>query len=294
MVPYRVHAPFDRYTVAFEEVGIAFLSEVEWAKPRLFRLHEHREIQLLWILQGWMGLFIQGRHYEAPAGSCYVIPAGVPHSVAQKKDAPRVVFLDLRLATEPPETMVRFLQSFGGQIVYRCPVRRVRTAARELRKAVALNGHSKIARVQAILWEMLYELTRNDDRRAADDLTQATDYRIHLVEAAMKGRIDQPLDVKALAKEANISRSQLTRLYHRYFGVGPAERLRQYRIIKARDLLIGTTLSVKEIARVCGFACPNHFCRVFLKATGATPTEFRTSKRDAAEGSPIGKRRRNR
>ena len=75
---------------------------------------------------------------------------------------------------------------------------------------------------------------------------------------------------------AGLSRSQLTRLYAKYLGIGPAERLRQLRIEKAREMLRGSTLSIKQIAHVCGFTCPNHFCRVFQQVTGGTPTSFRS------------------
>src|SRR5258708_5417484 len=94
----RVHAPYDRYTVAFVDQGIAFLAEVEWATAvSRHRWHEHHEIQLLMILEGHMGLEIDGRRHDCGAGTVFLIPARKVHRVVQRTEGPRVLFVDLRL-----------------------------------------------------------------------------------------------------------------------------------------------------------------------------------------------------
>src|SRR4051812_5769810 len=98
----RVHAPFDLYTVAFPEIGISFLSEVEWNASRNHRFHSHPEAQTLWILNGYMGLDIDGRRFDPPTGACYVIPAQKVHDVSQRPQHPRCHFLDIRFNLETP------------------------------------------------------------------------------------------------------------------------------------------------------------------------------------------------
>ncbi|MGE3803487.1 MAG: helix-turn-helix transcriptional regulator, partial [Gemmataceae bacterium] len=85
----------------------------------------------------------------------------------------------------------------------------------------------------------------------------------------------RPFGVEDIAAAVDLSRSQLTRLYRQHFGMGPAERLRTYRVQKASALLRGTTLPVKVVAHMCGFTCPNHFCRVFLQVMKTKPTDYR-------------------
>ena len=55
-----------------------------------------------------------------------------------------------------------------------------------------------------------------------------------------------------------------------------AQRYIQNKIIdlSKRDLL-GSTLSVSEIAYSLGFDYPQHFTRLFKKQTGLSPTEYR-------------------
>jgi AraC-like DNA-binding protein/mannose-6-phosphate isomerase-like protein (cupin superfamily) len=276
MQPQRVHAPYDRYTVAFVEMGIPFLSEVEWPRPiSRFRWHDHREVQVLWVLEGTMKLELGGRRYEAPAGSSYLVPAQTEHRVGQRPEAPRVVFVDLRLSTEPASEMVRFLGGLGSRVLFRGRTEPLRAAAAELHGALGLAEPRRTARVQAVLWDMIEEMTAQGPPEAGNAVADAPDLRLRIADTLMRDRLAEPLDVERLASAAGLSRSQLTRLYRQHWGVGPAERLRHVRIDKARELLANTTLSVKEVAHVCGFACPNHFCRVFLQLSRTTPSTFR-------------------
>ncbi len=274
----RLHAPYDRYAVAFMDMGIAFLSEVEWTVARNHRLHDHGEVQLLWILEGSMGLVIDGKRWDSPAGTCCVIPSGIKHRVFQRPQAPGVVFLDLRLAAAPAAPMLRWLERLGGQLAFRGRVEKFRAGAAELRGALALPSLRRTTRVQAILWDLLDELAAQQAVPRPKEPNEAGDLRLRIADSIMRDSLAEAIDVERLAAAAGLSPSQLTRLGNAAFGMGPAQRLRHQRIDKARTLLATTTLTVKEVAHVCGFACPNHFCRVFLKLTGSPPTEFRTAQ----------------
>ena len=50
----------------------------------------------------------------------------------------------------------------------------------------------------------------------------------------------------------------------------------QLRIHRAKQLLLGTDLTVAEIAYRCGMDDPGYFSTLFRKATGITPVAFRT------------------
>lgn len=273
--PLRVHAPYDRYTAAFVELGIPFLSEVEWATAvNRHRWHHHQEIQILWILEGTLGLEMADQKIESAAGTCYRLPAGLVHRVVQRPDHPRVVFLDMRLWQDEHSPLARFLDALGSQIVFRAAVEPLRAGAAELRGALALAGIRRTARVQAVVWQMLEAMIAGSVE-AGPAGGADTDPRLRIVESVMREHVGQPPEVEQLAAAAGLSRSQLTRLFKACRGVGPAERFRQIRVDKGRELLATSTLSIKEVAHVCGFVCPNHFCRVFLRLAGLTPGDYR-------------------
>ena len=74
------------------------------------------------------------------------------------------------------------------------------------------------------------------------------------------------------------SRTGIMTSFKANYGVGIIEYLTHVRIQKAKQLLISTSKSVKEIAETCGYSDQNYFSKVFLKRCGMTPTAFRKQK----------------
>jgi len=274
MIP-NYHKGFTRYNEAFPELGIQYIAEVDWTTYRTGRWHSHAEHQFLFIIEGAMDVETMGVKHAGPPGSLYVLPSEQIHIVQQPdKDNARVRFIDLRLHADPPATLARYLLELK-QTQLQAGSTTFRQMALGLREAVALPSPHKLARLHTALWNALTELRTPQSVVDPGEPGGMDRFHLRAAETVMKDRITHPLDVNAVAKEIGLSRSQLTRLYAKHLGVGPAERLRQLRIEKACELLRSGTLSVKQIAHVCGFTCPNHFCRVFQQTTRSTPTEYR-------------------
>lgn len=89
-------------------------------------------------------------------------------------------------------------------------------------------------------------------------------------------RLDKPLDVAALADEAGVSARTLTRLCGREFGETPAALVRRLRLEEARRLLEQTTLPMKSVARRVGVGDESTLWRLFTRALGVTPAEYRS------------------
>jgi AraC-like DNA-binding protein/mannose-6-phosphate isomerase-like protein (cupin superfamily) len=86
---------------------------------------------------------------------------------------------------------------------------------------------------------------------------------------------DAGLGVESLAHELRCSPGHLSKLFLRETGERIVEYITRARLANAIDAVRHTTLSVKEIATACGFNDPNYFTRVFRKATGRSPVQYR-------------------
>jgi len=84
------------------------------------------------------------------------------------------------------------------------------------------------------------------------------------------------MNVNWLATRLGIHRTNLSKLFRKKMGVSPIEYLILFRVGKALKLLLGTNLSVRQIASETGFGCPSYFTNVVRKRTGLTPLEFRS------------------
>lgn len=84
-----------------------------------------------------------------------------------------------------------------------------------------------------------------------------------------------PIRIQQLAKQIGIDRSYLYKLMERRFHLSPQQYLIEYRLMKAREMLTDTSMSITEITFSCGFKDTPSFCRMFKKRTGLSPGMFR-------------------
>ncbi|MEK0447923.1 MAG: hypothetical protein RL088_191 [Verrucomicrobiota bacterium] len=87
------------------------------------------------------------------------------------------------------------------------------------------------------------------------------------------------ITVRALAKIAHLSVSQLQREFGRLFGMTPMEYLIRVRLLVARRQMEETDEPIGNIAISCGFHDQSHFARYFRSRVGMTPGEYRTKFR---------------
>jgi len=97
--------------------------------------------------------------------------------------------------------------------------------------------------------------------------------------------LTDPLCLETLAEVSGLSPSQFTRLFRRHTGYSPMLYLRRTRVQRARELLEDADLSVKEVARRCGFDDAYHFSRVFHQTDGLPPSLYRESVLEGRSGS---------
>lgn len=79
----------------------------------------------------------------------------------------------------------------------------------------------------------------------------------------------------SVAEISGVSLSHLYVLFREHLNTTPYRYMSLQRLKKARILLSGTNLPIKEVCYKCGFASLESFHRVFRKHNALTPAEFR-------------------
>lgn len=85
-----------------------------------------------------------------------------------------------------------------------------------------------------------------------------------------------PISIEDIAAYVGVSRSTLFRQFRRVLGVSPKEYLDQYRIRRAACLLRHTGLTISSVSVSVGYDNGLYFSKVFKKATGMSPSRYRT------------------
>ncbi|MCR5267176.1 MAG: response regulator [Lachnospiraceae bacterium] len=78
-----------------------------------------------------------------------------------------------------------------------------------------------------------------------------------------------------IASRLNITPEYLGTQFHKETGVTFSAYIKDYRIRKAKELLIGTSLKLYEIADRVGYSDPKYFSKVFRDTTGQLPADYR-------------------
>ena len=86
---------------------------------------------------------------------------------------------------------------------------------------------------------------------------------------------EQELNLTMLAKQHNVSYSYFRKMFKKYTGVSPGQYHLQLRIMRAKELLISTDKSIKEISYELGFQSIFYFSNLFKRKTGISPSNFK-------------------
>ena len=84
------------------------------------------------------------------------------------------------------------------------------------------------------------------------------------------------LNLDEVADAIGLSKYHLCREFNHLYGISPGKYLANLRLQKSCALLLQSRQhTIAEIASMVGFSNDNYFCKVFRKAFGTTPTQYR-------------------
>ena len=82
-----------------------------------------------------------------------------------------------------------------------------------------------------------------------------------------------------IARRLDVTPEYLSGQFHRVTGETFSVYMRNYRIKKAKELLLGTQMKIYEIAEAVGYSDGKYFSKVFRECTGCLPAEYRKSNK---------------
>lgn len=91
----------------------------------------------------------------------------------------------------------------------------------------------------------------------------------------IENNYEKDITLQQTANHVLMSPNYLSSLFKKEMGIGFVEYLLQYRIEKAKEMLLSTSLKSYEISLRVGFNDNAYFSRMFKKLTGESPREFR-------------------
>ena len=132
-------------------------------------------------------------------------------------------------------------------------------------------GHQQVCAANTILMlSKILSVTRNKEFAG-----KSIERKIRKACLYFRENLNSNVNIENLAKDLNVGYSYFRQMFRKYTGISPTQYHLSLRIQNAKDLLVSTNLSFKEIANDLGFESYFYFSRIFKDKTGKSPMEFR-------------------
>ena len=266
-VGYEEIAPGDSYPTRGHADGYYF---------DLDKGRELNEYQLLYITEG-KGIFHSATVAEAPLveGDLFLLFPGEWHTYHPN---PRVGWKSHWIGFKGRNMDDRVKAGFltpekpiyhvGYSAIIEGLYRRAFAAARE----EAAYSQQEMAGLVNHLIGKMYSLERNIElsrNQQQVDMIDKARWRI-------RESLESETTIQGIAEELGVSYSNFRKLFKEYTGLSPATYQQELRLLRAKELLSTTDLSIKEIAYRLNFESPDYFSAKFKAKMGIKPSEVKT------------------
>jgi len=228
------------------------------------------------VLSG-KGIFsMEGKKYELEAGTGFLIPPG------------ELAFYQ----ADELEPWTYIWVGFSG------------SKALEYINGIGLSGHAPIFRSEEheALYACVKDMMEHNTYGVANELRRIGQLHVFLSMVARENSLEEvekgnlyvkraieyiqgnyhiPIKVTDVADYVCINRSYLYSLFQEELEMSPRQFLSRYRITKAAELLLTSSLSVESIALSTGYNDTFVFTKAFKQLTGMSPTVYRKEKKKA-------------
>jgi len=107
---------------------------------------------------------------------------------------------------------------------------------------------------------------------------------LHQIVAYVRTHYAERITLSDVARHVWLSPSYLSSVFSQEMGMSLTAYVQTVRVDKSKELLLATHLSVADIAAETGFADQSYFTKVFAKAAGVSPTQFRRQHHTPGHG----------
>lgn len=251
---------------------------------------------LVYIAEGRGRFEVEGHAYDAIPGDLFWIPPDTPHEMEGFPPGMQCPYVHFDLLYRPEHSHWDFSIPEGMtdlselQPLMHPPVRDSRIQALTGR----IRGHTN-RRVGQLIRDICAEAGRAQPFAGL----RMSGVMLEIVAEILRGREGLPVEYMAhiplleevadvmardcaelprvgrLARHCELSVSHFRYVFRRHFGCSPRTYVRRARLRKARELMVGTALTVSEIAAQVGFATVHSFSRAFRAEEGLSPMDYR-------------------
>ena len=235
--------------------------------------HAHEYACVVFVLSGSFQERFDSHERTGEPGMVIVRPAGEPHADRYMRAGGRC--LNIELSPRWVAEARKELPVLDRSTAFRSNP--VAVFGRRLHEELTHPDDVSPLAIESLTMSMLVESARAERRSAEPRSAAPGPSWLQRVKERIQDDLSARVTLEGLATEAGVHPVHLATTFRRFHGITVASYLRQLRIEYACRELIGSDVPIADIALAAGFADQSHFGRVFKRASGMTPAEYRAA-----------------
>ena len=246
--------------------------------------HWQEHVEILWILRGTLSVTIREEQYTGTAGEIFYINPRELHgmqSTTQGCTYLALVFplswLQFDQADEAGEKYLRPLAELNAYVATYLPRQTAERAEALFQEIYILydgNDDGAWLGIKARLLLFYFYLYSDGVVSRREKNSQKMDMLLHIARYVQE-HYGESLSLDIMGKHFHMSPKYFSVYFQKHFSRNFTDYLAAIRIEQAKKLLLETEADMELIAQQTGFSGSSYFIRVFRKATGVTPGQYR-------------------
>ena len=252
--------------------------------------HWHEELEVLVVEKGTVRISVNGTDHLVKQGEGFFINVGILHGAWQDGAEPcrlHSIVFHPRFVGGSVDSILwqKYLEPLLTDSFRPCVYFSNRSAwEAAASKAIETAWQFGVSEEEGFEFEMREQLSKiilllfknclsNDKKPSSKALRDGERTKAMLQYIQLHYR--EEISLLQIAESAHICESECLRCFRCVIGCSPIQYVKQIRIQKAAELLLGTDLKISDIGLQCGFQEMSYFAKAFRELKGCTPHEFR-------------------
>lgn len=263
---------------------------VDLCNPFQFPVHWHDEIEIIYIRNGTLHVWIDGYDYTGHSGSIFLVNPRELHlmdsddlSVAYYTLLFPLELISFQTMDDLDASLLMPLRSGQMKLTHEIPSDELSGQLRQLlEKVIRVNRESaslhRQLKTRIFLLEALDLLVEHGCLTSpilhGNQLTMQRELLTYI-----RGHYTEKLSLAGLSAQFHLSPKYISRYFKEHFHITFVSYMNHLRLTHAKRLLETTELQVLEVALRSGFPNVNYFVRTFKEKYGCTPLKYRQQQK---------------
>lgn len=258
----------------------------EPSSPRYeMAMHWHSSIELIRVLRGALYVTLDDRKYVARAGDIFFVNSETVHGATPENCAYECVVFNLSfMKTGNPHC-----DDFIDELINKSAFVSERLEDENVNKTVnalfdAMNGERDgykfkvLSSVFALLGEIKEKGLYSSQIKGTTDRSAQNVMKLKRAIAYIRENYDKEITLTDMARVSGLSTKYFCAFFKQMTEKTPIEYLNMYRVERAARKLLGTDMSVTDIAYAVGFNDLSYFIKTFKEHKKCTPKAYRKTQ----------------